>query len=190
MPNGGSDCCGTCWFNRKNRGQPGYTHANNPEPDHCEIRDALIENPFWTYCANHPNHRPAGDRIPIGPIYAGHGGYPYQREVWRPSPNTEEVRQHLLELLNGFPESTSHDWYPVSPGLTKIRRDCPELLNGFPESTSHDWYPVSPGLIDIVIWQLGEFRESRAVPQLQWIAENGSDSLRDMALRALESVQS
>ena len=160
MPNGGSDCCGTCWFNQKNRGQPGYTHANNPEPDYCEIRDTLIETPFWTYCANHPHHQPAGDRIPIGPIYAGHGGYPYQREVWRQSPDTEEVRQHLLELLNGFPESTSHDWYPGSPGL-----------------------------IDIIIWQLGEFRESRAVPQLQRIAGNGSDALRDLALRALESVQ-
>lgn len=21
MPNGGSDCCGTCWFNRTNRGE-------------------------------------------------------------------------------------------------------------------------------------------------------------------------
>ena len=160
MPNGGSDCCGTCWFNRKNRGQTGYTRVDNPEPDHCEIRDAPIENPFWTYCANHPHHQPDGDRIPIGPIYAGHGGYPYQREVWRQSPDTEEVRQHLLELLNGFPESTSHDWYPVSPGL-----------------------------IGVIIWQLGEFGESRAVPQLQRIAENGSDALRDTALRALESIE-
>ena len=161
MPNGGSDCCGTCRFNRKNRGQTGYTRANNPDPAYCEIRDTLIENPFWTYCANHPHHQPDGDRIPIGPIYAGLGGYPYQREVWRQSPDTEEVRQHLLELLNGFPESTSHDWYPVSPGL-----------------------------IDVIIWQLGEFREPLAVPQLQWIAENGSDTLRGLARRALEGIQS
>ena len=81
MPNGGSDCCGTCWFNRKNRGQTGYTRVNTPEPDHCEIRDAPIENPFWTYCAYHPHHQPAGDRIPIGPIYAGLGGYPYQSRI-------------------------------------------------------------------------------------------------------------
>ena len=69
MPNGGSDCCGTCWFNRKNRGERDWPkHADNTLPDHCEIRDLAIEDPFYTYCANHPHRRPERDRIPIGPV--------------------------------------------------------------------------------------------------------------------------
>ena len=42
MPNGGSDCCGTCWFNRKNRGEKGYPkdRDNDVEP-YCEIRHVL-----------------------------------------------------------------------------------------------------------------------------------------------------
>lgn len=160
MPNGGSDNCGTCWYNRKNRGQAGHGHGNNPEPHHCEIRDVPItEDPFYTYCANHQHHQPAGNRIPVGPIFAVLHR-PFVREVWRASPDTEEVRQHLLEMLDGFPESTSRDRYP-SP----------------------------PGLINTIIWQLGEFREARAAPKLQWIAENGSGTLRDYAHRALESIR-
>ena len=69
MPNGGSDCCGTCWFNRKDRGERDWPkHVDNALPDHCEIRDLAIEDPFYTYCANHPHRRPERDRIPIGPV--------------------------------------------------------------------------------------------------------------------------
>ncbi len=162
MPNGGSDCCGTCWFNRKNHGQAFYRYADDSEPAHCEIRDVPIPIPFWTYCANHPRRQPAKDLIPIGPIYrANLNNSCHPREVWIPSPDTEAIRQRLLQLLNGFPESTSHDQYPESPGLTES-----------------------------IIWQLGEFREPRALPMLQWIAENSSNNLRDFALRALESIQS
>ena len=33
MPNGGSDCCGTCWFNRKNRGERDWhKHVDNTLP--------------------------------------------------------------------------------------------------------------------------------------------------------------
>ena len=64
MPNGGSDCCGTCWFNRRNRGEKGYNRADDIDVEAlCEIRDVLIENPFWTYCANHPHRRPQRDPI-------------------------------------------------------------------------------------------------------------------------------
>ena len=64
MPNGGADCCGTCWFNRKNRGKRDWLqHTENSEPHHCEIRDVAIDDPFYTYCANHPHRRP--DRDPI-----------------------------------------------------------------------------------------------------------------------------
>jgi hypothetical protein len=71
MPNGGSDCCGTCWFNAKNKGEAGYAHAKDPEPDFCTIRSLPIEDPFYTYCANHPYNRQKRDPIPIGPVFTG-----------------------------------------------------------------------------------------------------------------------
>ena len=61
MPNGGSDCCGTCWFNRSLEGQRGSGNFNRETPSHCEIRDLDIPDPFYTYCANHPCHRPGPD---------------------------------------------------------------------------------------------------------------------------------
>ena len=46
MPNGGSDCCGTCWFNRANRGEMGSGNHDHSIPSHCEIRDLAIE--YWS----------------------------------------------------------------------------------------------------------------------------------------------
>ena len=83
-------------------------HVDNTLPDHCEIRDLAIEDPFYTYCANHPHRRPDRDRIPIGPV-TRHGGWQedppyaeYPRYARKPSPDTEEVRQHLLSLLDSI----------------------------------------------------------------------------------------
>lgn len=162
MPNGGPDCCGTCWFNRRNRGEAGYKHADDRsiEP-YCEIRDVLIENPFYTYCANHPHRRPDRDPIPIGPITRPHGGYnpSYSREVWIPSPDTEEIRLHLLDLLG---EIFTH--------------------------VSKDLYPIGPDLGGVVIWQLGEFREKRAEDLMRWISENSPDPWKRAAQVALEQI--
>ena len=140
MPNGGSDCCGTCWFNARNKGEAGYGHAHDPEPSFCTIRGLPIETPFWTYCGNHPHRHPERDPIPIGPVYVDDGD---GRKMWQPSPDTEEVRGHLLELLRGIEEQ------PAAEG---------ESLVGF--------------YIDgkLVVWQSGEFREERAVPDLRRIA--------------------
>src|SRR5262245_28248999 len=69
MPNGGSDCCATCWFNSKNEGEAGFSHAGAPGPASCTICKLAIENPFYTYCANHPHRRAQQDRIPIGPVF-------------------------------------------------------------------------------------------------------------------------
>ena len=98
MPNGGSDCCGTCWFNRSNDGERGSVNFNREIPSYCEIRSLAIPNPFYTYCANHPHHRPDRDPIPIGPVYVhgGSGG----REFWQPSPDTEDVR-HTCWISSG-----------------------------------------------------------------------------------------
>ena len=101
MPNGGSDCCGTCWFNRSLGGERGSANFNREVPSRCEIRNLDIPDPFYTYCANHPYHRPDRDPAPIGPVYVHRtvvdgGG----REKWQPSPDTEEIRQHLLDIVH------------------------------------------------------------------------------------------
>ena len=121
-------------------GASSYIPTYNTLPDHCEIRDLAIEDSFYTYCANHPHRRPERDRIPIGPVTC-HGGWKedqpeveYPRYVWKPSPDTEEVRQHLLSLLDSIFEHMLDDQYPIGNRLE-----------------------------DVVVWELREFREQRAL---------------------------
>ena len=162
MPNGGSDCCGTCWFNRKNRGQRGYRGPGDPDEEpYCQIRDVAIEHPFWTYCANHPHRRPDRDPIPIGPItrYAG-DGMSNDREVWIPSPDSEEIRQHLLELPEDFFEHVFRNRYPIGPGVAEV-----------------------------VVQQLGAFREQRAEKHIRWISENCPDPWAGAARTALLRIR-
>ncbi|MCY3767731.1 MAG: hypothetical protein OXH06_20125 [Gemmatimonadetes bacterium] len=176
MPNGGSDCCGTCWFNRKNQGERDWLlYVDTSVPSHCEIRDIAIKDPFYTYCANHPHRRPDRDPIPIGPVMR-HGGWEEEwrvragqpdvlvskenpRYFWKPSPDSEEIRQHLLNLLESIFEHMSRDWYPIGDGLGET-----------------------------VLRQLGEFREQRAVRHLEWICENLEGSLNLMADAAREAL--
>ena len=74
MPNGGPDNCGTCGFNRRNRGE-----WRNPAPDEsqisfCEIRGLAMLADHWTYCQNWHTRT----RVPIGPVYSSglyDGGY-------------------------------------------------------------------------------------------------------------------
>jgi hypothetical protein len=140
MPNGGSDCCGTCWFNARNKGKAGYEHADDPDPAYCSIRDFPIDgDPFYTYCSNHPHRRPERDRVPIGPVYTGDSSG--ARHVWQSSPDTEEIRQHLIFLLN------AQDLQPASE------------------------YPIGVYADEVVVWQLREFREVRAIDGLRRIAE-------------------
>ena len=109
MPNGGSDCCGTCWFNRANRGRCGIPRERDESiAPHCEIRDLPIQNPFYTHCANHPHRCPDRDPAPIGPVVHG-----WDRELLQPSQDSPEIREHLLALLNGFPSTIARDWYPI-----------------------------------------------------------------------------
>ena len=158
MPNGGSDCCATCWFNARNRGKRGIQLYD--EPHFCKIRNVAIENPGYTYCANHPHRRPEQDPIPIGPItgnvWTNGSGLGSRREVLVPSPDTEEIRQHLLDLLASLFTVVAEDHYPIG------------------DSVAHQ-----------VIWQLGEFRESRASQYLQWISENVPGELGDAAKEAV-----
>lgn len=144
MPNGGSDCCGTCWFNAKNKGETGLGHVDDPEENFCTIRGLSINNPFWTYCSNHPWRRPNRDPIPIGPVFIDNGDYGSNREQWQPSPDTEEVRQHLLELVRAIQEQPEEE------------------------------YPIGLYTDEMVVWQLGEFRENRAADELRRIASFSS----------------
>ena len=73
MPNGGSDCCGTCWFNRANGGRKGSGNHDRSIASHCEIRDLPIRDPFYTYCANHPYRPDQREPIPIGPVFVATG---------------------------------------------------------------------------------------------------------------------
>ncbi len=110
MPNGGSDCCLTCWFNARNKGKAGYAalaHSDCSEPASCTIRNLPIADPSYTYCANHPHRRPERDPIPIGPVFTGE-----ERTLWQQSPDTEEVRQHLLSLLAAMIEQPAVE-YPI-----------------------------------------------------------------------------
>ena len=162
MPNGGSDCCGTCWFNRKNHGQRDWLqHADDSITAHCEIRDVAIEAPFYTYCANHPHRRPDRDPVPIGPVMRNiSGGESNDREVWKLSPDSEEIRLHLLEMFDEF--------------FTHVAADR---------------YPIGPSLAGAIMWQLGEFREQRAVRHLEWISANCPDFLAEPARGALERIR-
>lgn len=112
MPNGGSDCCGTCWFNNKNHGKPGYHGLGKV---YCTIRDLEIPNPLWTYCVNHPQHNADKIDIPLGPVFIS-DGYPYTRKVWKDPPDTEQIRQGLLDLLNKF-AADPHYQFPVDVAL-------------------------------------------------------------------------
>ncbi len=140
MPNGGTDCCGTCWFNRANRGRKGSRNHDREIPSYCEIRDFAIENPFYTYCANHPYRVHDRDPIPIGPVYRNVSMGPFDdyREPFLPSPDTEEIRQHLLYMLDNFFEHFVRDRYPIGINLCEA-----------------------------IIRQLGEFQEKRAEKHIE-----------------------
>jgi hypothetical protein len=169
MPNGGSDCCATCWFNAKNDGEAGYAHAGGPGDPFCTIRALPVADAFYTYCGNHPHRRPERDPIPIGPVYTGdaHGN----RQVWRASPDTEAIRRHLLELLDAVQERPDAE------------------------------YPLGTPADEIVVWQLGEFREPRAAERLRRIAGFDStatapgpfgrarEGLVQLASEALETIE-
>lgn len=138
MPNGGSDCCGTCWFNAQNSGRAGSANNDRSIPAYCTIRHLPIADPFYTYCANHPHRRPERDPIPIGPAFTGDSTG--ARTLWQPSPDTEAIRLHLLDLLARIEEQPASE------------------------------YPIGIYCDEVVVWQLGEFREARALEALDRIA--------------------
>ena len=115
-----------------------------------------------------PTTRTAGpnrDRIPIGPIMR-HGGFigafnENPREVWIPSPDSEEIRLHLLELVE----------------------------NLFEHVVTKDRYPIGQSIGAVIIWQLGEFKEQRAVKHLQRISKNVPEYHAAAARKALARIR-
>ena len=161
MPNGGSDDCSTCWFNARNEGRdlPAIYEAGylqNAEPDYCTIRKLAIEDPTYTYCCNHPHRRPDRDPLPIGPVFVDRQGSGC-REMWQPSPDTEEIRLHLLGLLGSIKQEAAEE------------------------------YPMGSYIDEVVVWQLGEFRESRAAADLRRIAAFSSQPTYGRARRTRAS---
>ncbi len=103
---------------------------------------------------------------PIGPV-TRHGGWQedppyveYPRYAWKPSPDTEEVRQHLLSLLDAIFEHMLDDEYPPGNRLGAM-----------------------------VVWQLGEFREQRAVERLTELSEDRLGILVEAANEALAKIR-
>jgi hypothetical protein len=59
MPNGGSHCCGECYFNKAvwetidlSREQLNDRFDHFVDLSFCTLRQVNITNPFWTYCRN------------------------------------------------------------------------------------------------------------------------------------------
>ena len=126
MPNGGSDCCGTCWFNRANGGEMGSYHHDHSIPSYCEVRDLVIEDPFYTYCSNHPYRMQRRVPVPLGPVYV-HNDETWGRDVWVHAPDTEEIRRQLLQLLEN-PSSVSDPYPFYGDGLLRVVVDELERL--------------------------------------------------------------
>ncbi len=158
MPNGGSDCCASCWFNRANNGTPGIINTDPRIPSFCKIRGLAIPDPGYTYCANHPYRRPKRDPIPIGPVYVGNADG--VREVWQPAPDTEEIRQHLLDIVR-FPK---------------------EHTDGYP------FFSASPH--ERAIYQLVDFGDRRVIEALEDLAQQSEvKEVRSDILELIETVR-
>ena len=91
MPNGGSDCCLTCNFNKAVQ-EMGYPHPQDQKEkfiilSHCTLRDVNITIPVWTYSRNNhayddtPPLAKTEREEPIGWIYAM-GIEGYRRIPW------------------------------------------------------------------------------------------------------------
>ena len=66
MPNGGSDNCAACGFNKVNKGKWAYPKPPVSTKAYCTIRGISINNPLWTYCANYKTR----SAIPDGPVFS------------------------------------------------------------------------------------------------------------------------
>ena len=78
MPNGGTDNCGNC--------------SHNPDGGWCRLRDVMIVDKMWTYCANATGHDAPNDEI-RGPIFASGIYEGYVRIPWLSDRRPKSNRQ-------------------------------------------------------------------------------------------------
>lgn len=147
MPNGGSDCCGTCWFNSKNDGKPGYHGAEKPGKVRCIIRDIEPEDPFYTYCANHPHHNKDRIDVPLGPVFIND-----PREIWLLPPESEEITVKLLSLLDTITNEVQKR-YPSPTDLEEIIIE--QLMRGKEKR-------AIPGLLNIIHLDINTFQDYKS----------------------------
>ena len=152
----------------------GSSRHDDSIPSHCEIRDLAIEDPFYTYCSNHPYRMQRRVPVPLGPVYVhvaesferdGKSYYTHGREIWVHAPDTDEVRSQLLRLLE-------------EPG------------------SASDHYPFyGDDLLGVVVDELERLREPRAVAILERVAEvvrgheEASEGVRDALARIRKAVE-
>lgn len=140
MPNGGTDNCGTCSFNKRNKGTTGHLYANVDAPHHCLLRDFQIterSEGFWIYCGNHSQLPNGGIDVPIGPVFKNFSGSSAgERVVVLESPDNSAVRNTLLRFVGSMPVQTS-TMSPISSKLHDFgsRRQQP-MLNALPTAGS------------------------------------------------------
>ena len=187
MPNGGSDCCGTCWFNSKNDGEPGHHGSNKEGIVTCQIRGLEIEDPFYTYCINHPHHNPKRIETPLGPIYSGE-----DRQILVELPDTDETRDSLLALLLEI-EEIPKDEYPAGRALdeeiiTQVgklgdKRAIPSLkriTNFDPLSQPKGRNPFKRNRIitvGLAIETLAKLSKDEAIPEIERLIKLGIQTL-------------
>lgn len=114
MPNGGSDCCGTCRYNSVYSERARSARPEQLANIRCQLRDFVPDDPFWTYCANHPHHNTQDARTPVGPVYASDGLYGRVEKL--PAPDQEQVRLGLVDLAMRIPQVPE----PEYPGETSF----------------------------------------------------------------------
>ena len=62
-------------------------------------------------------------------------------------------------------------------------------LENFFEHVVKDRYPIGQSLSQVIIWQLGQFREHRAAKHIEWISKNVPDDHADVARKALARIR-
>lgn len=95
MPNGGSDCCGSCWLFNRNSDDPKIRGSEKERLSFCTIRDLEIPGPVYTYCVNHQLHSRIKIDVPLGPVSIDTWG----REHWVSTLVIEEDRPKLLKFF-------------------------------------------------------------------------------------------
>lgn len=152
MPNGGSDCCGTCVFNHIHTRDTDTTEGETTEA-WCRIRALAVPDPFYTYCANHPKHNQLLIDVPLGPVFVATGPWNARREVWELSPDNEEVRLGLLKAL----DQITVEQITRYPSVTHIEEIIIKQLMIFQE------FRAIPLLLRISQWDVADYRRGGSV---------------------------